>query len=186
MTPHVPLSEPELDELQTFLLSGTGNDRLELSGLHGLQTAVVSSPKPITPDEWLPLVSGKREGGFGEGEQGARMLSLVMRQMHDIAAELTHDPEGFSPLLLTSGPPQPRRYYAGPWCNGYLTGVLLRGNEWEQFLAEGIVEDGLSLIAIGTEDFPRATLPASLDRTGLHDGLGEAAVAIHRFFQQHR
>jgi yecA family protein len=177
MTSHVSLTAPELDELQTILLSGTNDDRLELSGLHGLQTAVVSSPQPITPDEWLPLVGDTRP---------ERMLSLVMRQMNGIAAELAHDPASFAPLLLASDATTPREEYAGAWCNGYLAGVLLRGNEWENFLGERTVEDGLSLIAIGSEDFPRSKLPPGLDRTALHDGLAEAAVAIHHFFQQHR
>ncbi|HTJ27560.1 MAG TPA: UPF0149 family protein [Candidatus Limnocylindria bacterium] len=184
MTPNVPLTEPELDELQTFLLSGTNDDRLEISGLHGLQTAVVSSPKPISPDEWLPLVAGKRSPSFGEGTQGERVLSLVMRQMDGIAAELAYEPRSFSPLLLANAPQ--RQEYAGAWCNGYLAGVLLRGNEWENFLAERTVEDGLSLIAIGSEDFPQSKLPPGLDRNALHDGLAEAAVAIHHFFQQRR
>jgi uncharacterized protein len=186
MTPNVTLTEPELGELQTFLLSGSNEDWLEISGLHGLQTAVVSSPKPISPDEWLPLVAGKRTPSFGEGARGDRILSLVMRQMDGIAAELTCDPEAFSPLLLASDLPKPRREYAGAWCNGYLAGVLLRGNDWESFLAERTVEDGLSLIAIGSEDFPQSKLPRGLDRNALHDGLAEAAVAIHQFFQQHR
>jgi uncharacterized protein YecA (UPF0149 family) len=163
MTSHVSLTAPELDELQTILLSGTNDDRLELSGLHGLQTAVVSSPKPINPDEWLPLVGHARP---------ERMLA--------------HDPESFAPLLLASDASTPRQEYAGAWCNGYLAGVLLRGNEWENFLGERTVEDGLSLIAIGSEDFPSSKLPPGLDRTALHDGLAEAAVAIHHFFQQHR
>lgn len=186
MISHTTLTETELEELQTFLLSGEGDAKLEVSGLHGLLTAVVSGPKPVTPSEWLPVVWGTGTAPFDGVEQGERMLSLVMRQMNDIASTLNDKPREFNPLLLIDGSVKQTREYAGAWCHGYLAGVLLRESDWEPFLDEEPVANALSLIAIGSEDFPNSSLPGGINATKLHDGLSDGAVAIHQYFVQQR
>jgi uncharacterized protein len=182
----IPLSEPELEELQNVLLSGEHDAKVELSGLHGLLTAVVSGPKPVTPNEWLPVVWGAGEAAFDDAQQGRRILSLVMRQMNDIASTLMNNPRSFSPLLLVDTSSTPVREYAGGWCHGYLAGVLLRESDWEPFLGEEPIENGLSLFAIGSEDFPNSRLPDAIKPGKLQRRLADAAIGIHEFFLERR
>ena len=185
MITSIPLSETELDELQTFLLSSERDAKVELSGLHGLLTAVVSGPKPVGPDEWLRVIWNAGEAAL-DGAEGERIRSLLMRQMNDVASTLMNNPRSFSPLLLVDGSSKPVREYAGAWCHGYLAGVLLRESDWEPFLGEEPVEDGLSLFAVGSEDFPNARLPDAIKAGKLHRRLADAAVGIYEFFLERR
>lgn len=186
MISSIPLTETELEELQTFLLSGEGNARLEVSGLHGLLTSVVSGPKAVMPGEWLPVVWENGEAAFAGTEKGQRILSLVMRLMNDAATTLMNNPREFKPLLLIESTSKRPREYAGAWCHGYLAGVLVCESDWEPYLGEEPIEGGLSLFAIGSEDFPKSGALDATKAANLHDRITDAAIGIHRFFLERR
>src|SRR6266567_982649 len=161
-----PLSDADYDELEGFLGSNAvPQDCMDLEMLDGFLTAIVSGPE--------------------------RILSLVLRLQQSIRRTLAESPTRFKPLLYHAepggkddrNPPE-----ASAWCEGYMTGVLLREAEWEPLYAEDASRDWMlpiEALAYGDHD------PEYLDwvdteekRLGMIDELPIAAVLISRFWQE--
>ena len=203
-----PLSDPELDELEGFLASDlVPQDCMDLEMLDGFLTAIVSGPELIQPSEWLPVVWSDSQRSvspvFADNEQAERILSLLLRLQNSIARTLNESPTRFKPLLYRpeeglkgrEGAEGTRREETAPpeasaWCEGYMTGVLLREEAWEPVYAGEATRDWMlpiEALAYGDHD------PEYLDwvdseekRQGLIDELPVAAVLIHRFWLARR
>jgi uncharacterized protein len=191
-----PLSDADYDELEVFLGSNAvPQDCMDLEMLDGFLSAVVSGPELIQPSEWLPVVWSDSQRSvtpvFQDNDQAERILSLVLRLQQSIRRTLVESPTRFRPLLYhpepsakeESGPPE-----ASAWCEGYMTGVLLREEQWEPLYAEEASRDWMlpiEALAYGDHD------PEYLDwvdseekRLGMIDELPIAAVLIHRYWQE--
>lgn len=191
-----PLSDADYDELEVFLGSNAvPQDCMDLEMLDGFLSAVVSGPELIQPSEWLPVMWSDSQRSvtpvFQDSEQAERILSLVLRLQQSIRRTLAESPTRFRPLLYhpepsakeESGPPE-----ASAWCEGYMTGVLLREDEWEPLYSEDASRDWMlpiEALAYGDHD------PEYLDwvdseekRLGMIDELPIAAVLIYRFWQE--
>ena len=167
-----PLNEAELDELEAFLASdAVPQDCMDLEMLDGYLAAVVSGPESIQPSEWLPQVwsEGNRSAAaaFANNDQAQQIMALVLRHMVGIQRTLSESPTRFKPLLYLPEekargsermPPE-----GTAWCEGYMSGVKLRDEEWQplydtdhardwifpiEALAFGDHDDDLSLIHI--------------------------------------
>ena len=174
---------------------------MDLEMLDGFLTAIISGPELIQPSEWLPAVWSDSQRSvspvFADNEQAERILALLLRLQNSIARTLNESPTRFKPLLYRpedgfkgreteggrkeeSAPPE-----ASAWCEGYMTGVLLREEAWEPIYAAEATRDWMlpiEALAYGDHD------PEYLDwvdseekREGLIDELPVAAVLIHRF-----
>ena len=153
---------------------------------------------------------------FANNEQAERILSLVLRLQQSIRRTLAESPTRFKPLLyhaeqtlrdlvastaklgdmldahlLGTG----NTYVAidqlavtSAWCEGYMTGVLLREEAWETLYAEDATRDWMlpvEALAYGDHD------PEYLDwvdteekRLDMIDELPIAAVLVYRFWQE--
>ena len=203
-----PLSESEYDDLEAFFGSNAvPQDCMDLEMLDGFLTAIVSGPELIQPSEWLPVVWSDSQRSvspaFADNEQAERILSLLLRLQNSIARTLNESPTRFKPLLYRpeeglkgrevaegarreeSAPPE-----ASAWCEGYMTGVLLREEAWEPIYSTEATRDWMlpvEALAYGDHD------PEYLDwvdseekRQGLIDELPVAAVLIYRFWLARR
>lgn len=191
-----PLSDADYDQLETFLASsGVPQDCMDLEMLDGFLTAIVSGPEMIQPSEWLPVVWSDSQRSvspvFADNDQASNILSLVLRLQNGIARTLRESPTRFKPLLYHAednakgekAPPE-----ASAWCEGYMTGVLLREAEWEPLYTDESSRDWMlpvEALAYGDHD------PEYLDwvdseekRLGMIDELPIAAVLIYRFWQE--
>ncbi len=199
-----PLSESEYDDLEAFFGSNAvPQDCMDLEMLDGFLTSIVSGPEMIQPSEWLPVVWSDSQRTvspvFADNEQAERVLSLLLRLQNSIARTLNESPTRFKPLLYRpedgvkgrEGSGEGRREESAPpeasaWCEGYMTGVLLREEAWEPIYAIEATRDWMlpiEALAYGDHD------PEYLDwvdseekREGLIDELPVAAVLIHRFW----
>jgi uncharacterized protein len=86
-----PLEDAELEQLQHAMMSWPADDALEVSGLHGLLTAVVSGPETVMPSEWLPVVLGSYV--FETQIEAQRVITLIMRFMNEIVDTLINEPD---------------------------------------------------------------------------------------------
>jgi len=204
-----PLSESEYDDLEAFFGSNAvPQDCMDLEMLDGFLTSIVSGPEMIQPSEWLPVVWSDSQRSvspvFADNEQAERILALLLRLQNSIARTLNESPTRFKPLLYrpedgVKGRESPgeggRREESAPpeasaWCEGYMTGVLLREEAWEPVYASDATRDWMlpiEALAYGDHD------PEYLDwvdseekRQGLIDELPVAAVLIHRFWLARR
>lgn len=200
-----PLTEAEYDTLEAFFGSNAvPQDCMDLEMLDGFLTAVVSGPEMIQPSEWLPVIWSDSQRtvspAFADNEQAERILSLILRLQNSIVRTLMDSPTRFKPLLYRAEEGEPRqrgqksaKSDAGPpeasaWCEGYMTGVLLREELWEPIYSTEATRDWMlpiEALAYGDHD------PEYLDwvdtqekRLGMIDELPIAAVLIFRFWRE--
>ncbi len=135
-----PLTDAELDELEAFLASdAVPQDCMDLEMLDGYLAAIASGPEQIQPSEWLQQVWS--EGGksstpaFTGTQQAQRIMALMLRHMVGIERTLAESPTRFKPLLYIPdehGRDSERSPPEGTaWCEGYMSGVKLRDEEWQ-------------------------------------------------------
>lgn len=119
-----PLNAKEMGRLDGFLLK-YGNDEaiLTLSELDGFLVALASSPVRLTPNEWLPEVTGGREPRFKKPAEAEAFSALLMRYMNNVAGELNETCDDFEPLFLEDESEPEPQVVVDEWCFGYLRGV---------------------------------------------------------------
>lgn len=154
-----PLSDEELERLQTILLDRVDEDAvtdgkdegvLDVSELDGLLTAVVSGPATIVPSRWLPAIWGDFEPRWHSPDDYEAFMSMLMRHMNSIAQTLIEKPEAFEPMFLERTWKGKPIMVVDEWCEGYMRGVGLAADEWRAGAPE--ITDLLAPIRAFTEE----------------------------------
>ncbi len=123
-SPAVPLTEAELDRLETLLATPeTDEGALPLDALQGFLCAVVSSPREIAQEFWI-------SSALGETEANNEILDLLARFKDNIALRLQRG-EGVEPLLYPVDEESEELDYE-TWCQGYVEGMDLSETAWEE------------------------------------------------------
>ncbi len=131
------LSEQEMDELDSFLMSdATSNEVMLLDCLDGFLTAIVSGPAMPPPDEWIPRVWGPTIEDapiFESDAQKERITGLMTRHLNAIGWSLHQDPELFEPVFdMQVYVDDEREYVDGQmWAHGYTTGIDMQRDSWK-------------------------------------------------------
>ena len=136
-----PLDEDELGWLDDFLLlridedadfEGKDEGVLNVSELDGLMTAVVSGPVMIQPSQWIPQVWGDFPPSWYDEQEFQLVMSLFMRHMNSIAGLLTEQSEDFEPMFNEHIVDGKTYTIVDEWCEGYMRGVMMASEQWEQ------------------------------------------------------
>ena len=137
-----PLNDEELDVLDAFLLDRIDEDAvyeddlekdegiLDISGLDGFFTALVSGPEVIVPSRWLPAVWGDYAPEWANQNDFEVIFSLLVRHMNGIAATLMEQPEDFEPLFMERVVEDKTYTIVDEWCEGYVRGMKLSEEAW--------------------------------------------------------
>jgi uncharacterized protein len=132
MSESVPygLDATELDELHEFLGRRAESGGLMLDAVHGLLTAIVIGPDPISASEWLGHVIDQ-EQGFESEEEANRILALLIRLYNSVVQEL--DALSYQPIFgeVEIAESDETELSARGWCEGFSIGVDLRSALWE-------------------------------------------------------
>jgi uncharacterized protein len=136
-----PLTNLEIEELDTFLLSDDGlENAMDVSSLDGFLCAVLSGPNVILPSKWIPWVWDSTEANqspeFTSEKQAQRILDLLMRHANDIAVTLTQFPQYYEPLFLERDHKGRTVSIVDEWCCGYVKGIALDPSGWKPFIEE--------------------------------------------------
>lgn len=135
-----PLSEDEFQYLDDFLLDRVDEDAytagmdegvLDMSGLDGLFTAIVSGPVTIPPSQWLPVIWGDFEPEWGSEKEFEAVFSLLIRYMNSIVSTLLDNPEDFEPLFMEREVDGKTYDIVDEWCEGYIQGMALASTQWD-------------------------------------------------------
>ncbi|MCB1937693.1 MAG: UPF0149 family protein [Rhodocyclaceae bacterium] len=139
------LSEEELDSLEALLASDSvPDDCMSLEMLDGYLAAVVVSPEPLAPAQWLPSVwSETDEVAVGPGVQ--RVLSLVLRY-HDELVDTLGDPEGWEPFCYAGDDDENGTRLGDEWMTGFELGLEVWPEGWQTRLDSPDVETFEALI----------------------------------------
>ena len=117
------MTEAELDLLEALLTSpALGDSALPLDALQGMLCAVLSGPRLVAADTWLPVAIGETPR-FASDAQADEADRLLLRLHDTVAAELMSD-DGLS-LILYPTEENGKEFDFATWCAGYLEGVDL-------------------------------------------------------------
>lgn len=133
------LSTKEYDELDDFLalkaepVGGIPG----LSWLDGFLAAIAVCPVKIDPDEWLFYVwtDGEVDEAtiFKTPEEAEYMTSLVLRHFKGIETCIAYTPLDLKPILLED-PEYPEAPDLTGWASGFMDGLALRPDEWQNLI----------------------------------------------------
>ena len=193
-----PLEDDELDELDHFLLyrgierpdntyvEGLDEGILTLSELDGFLTAVVSGPEVIAPSRWLPAVWGDVEPQWESPQAFERIFTLLVRHMNGIIDTLLYSEQVFEPIFMESEIAGKTHTIVYEWCTGYMRGIGLAQEQWENGGDE--VLGLLSPIDIFTNEWGWRILEklSEHESEALKQEIGPAAHAIYGYWMARR
>lgn len=135
------LNADDSDYLDQFLLERIEDDAdtdgkdegvLDITELDGLFTAIVSGPVMIPPSQWLQAVWGDFEPVWESEKEFEVILTLMVRHMNGIAANIMEHSEDFEPIFLEREVRDKTYTIVDEWCEGYRRGVALAAEEWNK------------------------------------------------------
>ena len=188
-----PLTEAEFEDLEQFLLSdNTPDECLDLSGLDGFLTAIVTGPTTLLPSRWLPALWGEADGDkvqWDNPQHAERITGMVMRHMNGIIAQVTDFPDEFEPLIYEREHDGETIPIIDEWCWGYVRGVLLDAENWSPLLQNDEHSLLTPILLYGTEE-GFAQLNDKPELAERHNDIAEmlpsCVVAIRDFWLPYR
>ena len=128
-----PLTDDELDRLETLLSDPALPEAMRLDEAQGYLCAVLAGPQPLAEEQWLADVLGGDDAL--ESEIGGDTAVLLRAFAAALAADLE---AGVPPVLLLYPKEEeddsPSDYL--PWCQAYLAGVDAAEDDWFEVLGE--------------------------------------------------
>jgi uncharacterized protein len=166
-----PLDDDEIETLELFLQTLEAEDAvIGISELDGFLTAIVSGPNALPPQQWIQAIWGDEDGPAWESARHAEeIISLIIRHVNSISTALTEFPEDFDPIYMEDEFEGEPYLNVDEWCQGYLKGIQLDPEGWQQLDEE--MEQALAPILVFGLD------------TGL-DGMVDAEDAAIEALQQ--
>ncbi len=160
------LTDDELDQLDSLLLSHTDGDGMLLSEFDGFCAGLVVCPEVIMPGEWLPYVWGTSTEPLETLEDVQAVNDLVMRHYNDVARSLTPPAMDYGPLYDEDKRTGDILWES--WCYGFERAMRMRPDTWERIVESGDEEAAASInmmlalynIAEGQSDLSKASVKA--------------------------
>jgi uncharacterized protein len=157
------LNDPEALEkdLQDFASS---KEEFEgrMSGLaygDGLMTAIIVGPEPVPQTEWLPLLLNSADAAL-DGEDAPLLTGMLLMQYGGIIKSLRSRSKPYEPFFWKDGE---GRLITRDWARGFLAGMGLREEAWEELRKDG-AQAFFALLAVLFQD-------GEIDAQLLEDGL---------------
>lgn len=176
-----PLTDTELDRLETFLYHLNPEEAMSLEEMDGFFCALICSPDLVPPSEYLPLVWGG-EPPFNDIEEAREIFTLVTRHWNTIAATLLRG--NAYPVLV--GDYEDGTTTGQEWALGFLQGISLRKSPWERLLKHKQLGAALVPVMMLAEDEEHRISPAPAtqeERDAMIDVLAHTVLAIYLYFR---
>ena len=110
------------------LLRGTGRDGfIGMSAIDGLIAALVAAPSFVHPDEWVPLIFGKRRPNFDEHSPEYRAVKTIFNRYNEVSSLLADRPGDYKPIFMVD---DKGAIVAHDWVIGFMLGISFRSDEW--------------------------------------------------------
>jgi len=145
------IHEDELDELDRFLAApAIAESSLDVFGLEGFLTAVLTSPRRVEAPEWTPWIWdvdwGQVSPVWENAEEQEHILRLLTRFHDSIAAALEQGAGEFEPLFAEGDVEA-----ATNWCSGFVAGTRFESDAWSERIDER-PKWFTPILALGLED----------------------------------
>ena len=157
-----PFSDAEIEKLEDLLDAPNFDQKaFPVDALQGFLCAVLSGPRVIAADQWIPVVLGGTPR-YASDAQADEVEALLLRFHDTLAAELRAD-DGLSLILYPVEEGGSELDYAN-WALGYLEGVELGEPDWTDIAGEDDMNDLLMpFLVLGGELADNPELRSELD-----------------------
>jgi uncharacterized protein len=185
-----PLSDGELDALDTLLQALPSEHAMNIEGMDGYLTALLVGPqlvKRLKSADWLPAVwGGDGDGGapFASQKQRKRTALLVLRHLHGISRQLRLTPASWEPVFSVAEAAERDLVDAEDWCVGFLLAVALDPEAWAPAFDDPVLGPALVPLALlGADestlsDADVARLADPEARDGLSRAVADAVILL--------
>lgn len=182
-----PLTEKELEWLdEIFAQYGDEASVLDVSGLDGYLTAILSGPQMPEPERWLVEVWGgeKKLPRWRSEREMDRFMALTFQHMDDIDQRLSQYQDQFEPLFGSQEVEGEEYIVTEEWCYGYLRGALVAGwpalpehiqSAFETIALHGSEENLQQLEILTPEEYQKSV-----------DAITPAALALYNYWLENR
>ena len=126
---------------------------------NGLMTAIIAGPEPVPQTEWLPMLLDSADGALDE-EDTRLLTGMILAQYGGIIKSLRSRSKPYEPLFWKNGE---GRLITSDWAEGFLDGMRLREEPWEELRKDG-AQAFFALLAVLFQD-------GGIDAQLLEDGL---------------
>jgi uncharacterized protein len=186
-----PISDTDLEALGRFLASPARPEgTLTLHELQGFLYTVASSPEPVMPSDWMPLISNDMEMGYADVDEANAILGRIMTLYNHINERVMRGsrtlPLGcaFRKNVLAN---LENDAPISQWSRGFAIGHDWLSEVWNAYLPEGYDEDyGILVVTLsffGTRELAESYIAEMLvDSPAAPDTLERIADTIRRAF----
>ena len=146
----------------------------------GLMTAIIVGPEAVPQTEWLPLLLSSADAAL-DGEDARLLTGMILAQYGAIIKSLRSRSKPYEPLFWKDGE---GRLITSDWAEGFLDGMRLREEPWEELRKDG-AQAFFALLAVLFQD---GGINAQLLEDGLdpkeffEDALGSVPDWIQTFY----
>jgi len=192
-----PLTEAELDALDSALATLPGDAAMNVEALDGYLTALIVGPVPVADlptARWMPRIWGGDVQGdsagalpFASQKQRKRVVLWVLRHLHTVAAQFQdteHAQANWQPLLSIAEQIDREWLDAEDWCAGFLLACELAPEAWGALFEHPVLGSVLSpLVLLGADplqlnDADHQRLADPEQRDALSRSAVEAVLAL--------
>lgn len=120
--------------------------------LQGFLFAVASSPEPIMPSEWIPMITNEEDALYADEQQAQQILGLVMQLYNETNQHVLDRSDrlpshcNFESNILDNFGDQST---IGQWAGGFVFGHEWLGDIWEELVPDDLLDDlGSSLMVL--------------------------------------
>jgi len=180
-----PLDDDELDRLETLL--DAYPEPMDLEMLDGFLTALICSPEPVAPSQYLPhILGGEADGVLPVNADTQECYDLIDRQWNTVAGLLKEE-AACEPLFIEYDD----GLHGNSWALGFMQGMSIGGEAWEDMLDDDAQSDMLMPIFVlaheadpDPETSPGPIAPEA--REMLFEGIAAAVPGIYAYFEPYR
>jgi uncharacterized protein len=122
------MPNPQIYKKLDQLLTDLDYDMLAMDVIHGFCSAVICSPSPIEPTEWIPQLIGIDNESlvFDSQQQAEKLINMLIDLYNDILNDITLNTYAIF-VRNDDGKINPK-----PWCMGFIWGISLRNDDWDE------------------------------------------------------
>lgn len=188
-----PLSDSDLDRLESFLARVAGGDIPNVEAFDGFITALAVCPELVPPSEFLAVLqSGASEDDdltFEDEEEAEEFVSLVMRHWSAVNATFARDEPHMGVFLEDEAGVS----LGNDWAKGFQRATHLRSAVWGKIVNDEARGGGMiPIFALAYEHHPDPEMrpyeePISAERReDLRIGMIAGALQLYRAFAPER
>lgn len=136
--PSAKLTDKQMDALERYLDARASQNAMHLEVLDGFLCALITSPSPASPEEYLPYIFGGKMPDFKNQEEADEIMGALKQHWEHIESVLKRNDE-YYPFLYAD---PDGRCSANEWAYGFILGMDLRRDAWKE-MVEASKKEGL-------------------------------------------